>query len=73
MTKIVFGVLQYIWWLFFLKRGGGGARNILRKIIAGISLIMVSSSNLKYKLIRHVTFNPLLFWIAPGLISCICI
>ncbi len=25
----------------------------------------------KYKLMRHVTFNPLLFWIAPGLISCI--
>ncbi len=32
---------------------------------------MVSSSDLKYKLMRHVTFNPLLFWIAPGLISCI--
>ncbi len=24
----------------------------------------------KNKLMRHVTFNPLLFWIAPGLISC---
>ncbi len=32
---------------------------------------MVSSSDLKYKLMRHVTFKPLLFWIAPGLISCI--
>ncbi len=32
---------------------------------------MVSSSEFKYKLVRHVTFNPLLFWIAPGLISCI--
>ncbi len=31
---------------------------------------MVSSSDLKYKLMRHDTFNPLLFWIAPGLISC---
>ncbi len=29
---------------------------------------MVSSSDLKYKLMRHVTFNPLLFWIASGLI-----
>ncbi len=29
---------------------------------------MVSSSDLKYKLMRHVTFNPLLFWISPGLI-----
>ncbi len=44
--------------------------NIIRKMTAGISFFMVSSSNLKYKLIRHVTFNPLLFWIAPGLISC---
>ncbi len=25
------------------------------------------SSDLKYKLMRHVTFNPLLFWIAPDL------
>ncbi len=47
--------------------GGGGAR----KMAAGISFFMVSSSDLKYKLMRHVTFNPLLFWIAPGLISCI--
>ncbi len=47
--------------------GGGGAR----KMSAGISFFMVSSSDLKYKLMRHVTFNPLLFWIAPGLISCI--
>ncbi len=31
----------------------------------------LSSSDLKYKLMRHVTFNPLLFWIASGLISCI--
>ncbi len=38
---------------------------------AGISFFMVSSSDLKYKLMRHVTFNPLLFWISPGLISCI--
>ncbi len=38
---------------------------------AGISFFMVSSSDLKYKLMRHVTFNPLLFWIASGLISCI--
>ncbi len=28
---------------------------------AGISFFMVSSSDLKYKLMRHVTFNPLLF------------
>ncbi len=42
-----------------------------RKMAAGISFFMVSSSDLKYKLMRHVTFNPLLFWIAPGLISCI--
>ncbi len=42
-----------------------------RKMSAGISFFMVSSSDLKYKLMRHVTFNPLLFWIAPGLISCI--
>ncbi len=34
-------------------------------------IFMVSSSDLKYKFVRHVTFNPLLFWIAPGLISCI--
>ncbi len=47
--------------------GGGGAR----KMSAGISFFMVSSSDLKYKLMRHVTFNPLLFWISPGLISCI--
>ncbi len=47
--------------------GGGGAR----KMSAGISFFMVSSSDLKYKLMTHVTFNPLLFWIAPGLISCI--
>ncbi len=45
----------------------------LRKMVAGVKFFMVSSSNLKYKLMRHVTFNPLLFWIAPGLISCICI
>ncbi len=38
---------------------------------AGISFFMVSSSDLKYKLMRHVTLNPLLFWIASGLISCI--
>ncbi len=38
---------------------------------AGISFFMVSSSDLKYKHMRHVTFNPLLFWIASGLISCI--
>ncbi len=37
---------------------------------AGISFFMVSS-DLKYKLMRHVTFNPLLFWIASGLTSCI--
>ncbi len=42
-----------------------------RKMVAGISFFMVSSSYLKYKLMRHVTFNPLLFWIAPGVISCI--
>ncbi len=42
-----------------------------RKMSAGISFFMVSSSDLKYKLMRHVTFNPILFWIAPGLISCI--
>ncbi len=41
--------------------------------LPGISFFMVSSSDLKYKLMRHVTFNPLLFWIAPGLISCILI
>ncbi len=40
--------------------------NSLRKI----SFFMVSS-DLKFKLMRHVTFNPILFWIAPGLISCI--
>ncbi len=42
-----------------------------RKMAAGISFFMVSSSDLKYKLVRYVTFKPLLFWIAPGLISCI--
>ncbi len=47
--------------------GGGVSGNIITKMISGISFFMVSSSNLKYKLIRHVTFNPLLFWIAPGL------
>ncbi len=57
MTKIVCIILQYIWWLFSSNRGGGGTRNILRKIIAGISFFMVSSSNLKYKLMRHVTFT----------------
>ncbi len=46
--------------------GGGGVIYSLRKI----SFFMVSS-DLKYKLMRHVTFNPLLFWITPGLISCI--
>ncbi len=58
--------------VIFIKWGGGVVSgNIITKMIAGISFFMVSSSNLKYKLIRHVTFNPLLFWIAPGLISCI--
>ncbi len=51
----------------FPQTGGGGTR----KMSAGISFFMVSSSDLKYKLMRHVTFNPLLFWISPGLISCI--
>ncbi len=55
----------------FLKRGGGGGGGGTRKMSAGISFFMVSSSDLKYKLMRHVTFNPLLFWISPGLISCI--
>ncbi len=41
--------------------GGGG----------GVPFFMVSSSDLKYKFMRHVTFNPLIFGIAPGLISCI--
>ncbi len=50
----------------FPQTGGGG----LEKMVAGISFFMVSS-DLKYKLMRHVTFNPLLFWISPGLISCI--
>ncbi len=45
----------------------GGGIYSLRKIL----VFMVSSSDLKYKLMRHVTFNPLLFWIAPGLILCI--
>ncbi len=53
----------------FPQTGGGGGGT--RKMSAGISFFMVSSSDLKYKLMRHVTFNPLLFWIAPGLISCI--
>ncbi len=34
--------------------GGGVSGNIIRKMTAGISFFMVSSSNLKYKL-RHVT------------------
>ncbi len=60
--------------VIFIKGGGGGVSgNIITKMISGISFFMVFSSNLKYKLIRHVTFNPLLFWIAPGLISCICL
>ncbi len=49
--------------VIFIKRGGGGggvSGNIITKMISGISFFMVSSSNLKYKLIRHVTFNPLL-------------
>ncbi len=52
----------------FPQTGGGGGT---RKMSAGFSFFMVSSSDLKYKLMRHVTFNPLLFWISPGLISCI--
>ncbi|MGL5389115.1 MAG: hypothetical protein ACRDCA_25180, partial [Serratia sp. (in: enterobacteria)] len=59
MTKIFCRNRQYIWWLFFLIWGGGD-KNSLRKIIARTSFFMVSSSNLKYKLMRHVTFNPLL-------------
>ncbi len=51
----------------FPQTEGGGTR----KMAAGISFFMVSSSDFKYKLMRHVTFNPLLFWIASGLISCI--
>ncbi len=51
----------------FPQTGGGGGG----EMSAGISFFMVSSSDLKYKLMRHVTFNPLLFWISPGLISCI--
>ncbi len=54
----------------FPQTGGGGGGGT-RKMSAGISFFMVSSSDLKYKLMRHVIFNPLLFWIAPGLISCI--
>ncbi len=54
----------------FPQTGGGGGGGT-RKMSAGISFFMVSSSDLKYKLMRHVTFNPLLFWISPGLISCI--
>ncbi len=54
----------------FPQTGGGGGGGT-RKMSAGISFFMVSSSDLKYKHMRHVTFNPLLFWIAPGLISCI--
>ncbi len=50
----------------FPQTGGG-----TRKMVAGVKFFMVSSSDLKYKLMRHVTFNPLLFWIASGLISCI--
>ncbi len=42
-------------------------RKFSEKMVAGISFFMVSSSDLKYKLMRHVTFNPLLFWIALGL------
>ncbi len=37
----------------FPQTGGGGTR----KMSAGISFFMVSSSDLKYKLMRHVTFN----------------
>ncbi len=55
----------------FPQTGGGGGGGGTRKMSAGISFFMVSSSDLKYKLMRHVTFNPLLFWISPGLISCI--
>ncbi len=54
----------------FPQTGGGGGGGG-RKMSAGISFFMVSSSDLKYKHMRHVTFNPLLFWISPGLISCI--
>ncbi len=63
MTKIVCIILSIYLVEIFIKRGGvggGGSSNILRKMFAGISFFMVSSSNLKYKLIRHVTFNPLL-------------
>ncbi len=61
--------LSYFFLLLFffssLKLLGGG------RMVAGISFFIVSSSDLKYKLMRHVTLNPLLFWISPGLISCI--
>ncbi len=43
----------------FPQTGGGGGGNVCRNLI-----FMVSSSDLKYKLMRHVTFNPLLFWIS---------
>ncbi len=68
LTKLVCRTLQYIWYIFFSPNGVGGCTLYsLRKI----SFFMVSASDLKYKLTRHETFNQLLFWIAPGLISCI--
>ncbi len=63
------------WKIVYLNSGAPSRRCVMhrkcRKMDAGISFFMVSSSDLKYKLMRHVTFNPLLFWIASGLISCI--
>ncbi len=41
-----------------MQGGEGGARNILRKMIAGISFFMVSSSNLKYE---TYDFQPITF------------
>ncbi len=47
-----------------MRGGGGVTRHILRKMVARIESFMVSSSNLNYKLMGHVTFNTLLFVIA---------
>ncbi len=33
MTKIVCGILQYIWWLFFLEQGVGGVEIFSEKLV----------------------------------------
>ncbi len=47
-------------------------RHILRKMVARIKFLIVSSLNLKYNLMR-CDFQPITFLDCSGLISCICI